>query len=89
MEKHAYTLLGDYPMKWGGRHRQPGETLDMTEREAEPYVLSGRLRMDSVSEPDPTPGEKPGKDPTPDPPPDAKPKPKPKAGGAKDSPQRQ
>lgn len=43
----SYRLKGDYPMKRGGRHVQPGEAVEMTEKEAAPYVASGRLALDA------------------------------------------
>lgn len=40
----TYKLEGDYPLKSGGRLRQPGEAFEMDDDVAAPLVERGRLK---------------------------------------------
>jgi hypothetical protein len=45
-----YILKGDYPLKLGGKHRRPGETVELDAAVAAPLVASGRLAPESPTD---------------------------------------
>lgn len=66
MEKSKFVLQKDYPMRIDGKEVQPGETLEMDDHAAEPYLESGRLIPAKAKTPPAPPKDKGGKK---DPPP--------------------